>query len=248
MDDRVLIGQTDCHQLHRVAPTRKRSRAAKNVCGRDGFSILELLIVVGIISILVLLQLGAVHRVLGKVKNSARAEAIRQAALSREADAVHEGPIRTEPANVFECIEAFRQTMDTGKEKILVSEMLYVVRNGDEFRAYWNTMLNPNALYTPEYDGDTLLARDPEGNVFPLPALFGSHLDANQAHGLFPIAWDFLSSNLADNTSGELGSEVLYSDGHMEFVRYPGKFPAVAEVAELTRQFVLDLEQAQNAS
>lgn len=215
---------------------------------RAGVSMLELLIVVGIISILVFMYLGTFHRVLGKVKNTARAEAIRQAALSREAEAVHEGPMRTEPANVLECIWAFRQKLDTGKEKILVSEMLYVVRNGDEFRAYWNTMLNPHAVYAPEYDGDTLLARDPDGKVFPLPALYGSHLDANQKYGLFPIAWDFLSSNLADNTSGELGAEVLYSDGHIEFVRYPGKFPAVREVAELSRRFVLDVEQIQNGS
>ncbi len=215
---------------------------------RAGYSILELLIVVGIISILVFLQLGAMHRVLGKVKNSARAEAIRQAALSREADAVHEGPMRTEPANRLECIQAFKQTLDTGKEKIFVSEMLYVVRNGEEFRAYWNTMLNPNALYLPEIVDGVLIARDPEGNIYRLPALYGSHLDANKAHGLFPIAWDFLSSNLADNTSGELGSEVLYSDGHMEFVRYPGKFPAVKEVADLTRQFVIDMKKIQDAS
>ena len=215
---------------------------------RAGYSILELLIVVGIISILVFLQLGAMHRVLGKVKNSARAEAIRQAALAREADAVHEGPMRTEPANRLECIQAFKQTLDTGKEKIFVSEMLYVVRNGEEFRAYWNTMLNPNALYLPEIVDGVLIARDPEDNIYRLPALYGSHLDANKAHGLFPIAWDFLSSNLADNTSGELGAEVLYSDGHMEFVPYPGKFPAVKEVADLTRQFVIDMKKIQNAS
>ncbi len=213
-----------------------------------GYSILELLIVVGIISILVFLQLGAMHRVLGKVKNTARAEAIRQAALGRQADEVHEGPTRTEPANPLECVVAFRQTLDTGKEKIRVSEMLYVVRNGEEFRAYWNTMLNPNALYAPEYDGDLLLARDPDGNIYRLPALFGSHTDANAKHGLFPIAWDFLSSNLADNSSGELGAEVLYSDGHMEFVSYPGKFPAVPEVADLSRQFVVDMERIENGS
>jgi len=224
------------------------SNRPRSFSSRAGFSMLELLIVVAIISILVFLQLGAVHRALGKVKNSARAEAIRQAALSREAEAVHEGPMRTEPANVLECIVAFKQKLDTGKEKILVSEMLYLVRNGDEFRAYWNTMLNPNSLYAPVYDGDTLLARDPDGKVFPLPALYGSHLDANAKYGLFPIAWDFLSSNPKDNTSGELGSEVMYSDGHIEFVRYPGKFPAVREVADLTRQFVIDMKKIENAS
>jgi len=215
---------------------------------RAGYSILELLIVVGIISILVFLQLGSMHRVLGKVKNSARGEALRQAALGREADAVHEGPVRTLPANPIECIVAFKQTLDTGKEKIFVSEMLYVVKSGAEFRAYWNTMLNPNVLYSPEYDGDTLLARDPDGKIFPLPPLYGSHLDASNRHGTFPIAWDFLSSNPQDNTSGELGSEVLYSDGHIEFVRYPGKFPAVREVADLTRQYVIDMKAIQNAS
>jgi Tfp pilus assembly protein PilE len=209
--------------------------------GRAGYSILELLIVVGIISILVFLQLGSMHRVLGKVKNTARAEAIRQDALGREADAVHEGPMRTEPATRQECIDAFRKTLHTGKEKMLVSEMLYVVTSGDEFQAYWHTMLNPENFYTPEYEGNTLVARDPDGKVFRLPALYGSHLDANAKHGTFPIAWDYLSSNLADNTSGEIGAEVLYSDGHMEFVGYPGKFPAVREVTELSRQFVVDL-------
>jgi hypothetical protein len=209
---------------------------------------LELLIVVGIISILVFLYLGTFHRVLGKVKNTARAEAIRQAALSREAEAVHEGPVRDRPANRLECIQAFRQKLDTGKEKILVSEMLYVVKNGDEFRAYWNTMLNPNAIYLPEYDGDTLLARDPDGNIFPLPALYGSHLDANKKYGTFPIAWDFTSTQLSDGTSGELGAEVLFSDGHMEFVPYPGAFPMVREVAQYSRRFVVDMEQIENAS
>jgi len=211
-----------------------------------GYSILELLIVVGIISILVFLQLGSMHRVLGKVKNTARAEAIRQDALGREADAVHEGPLRTLPASRKECTDAFRKTLLTGKEKILVSEMLYVVTNGAEFRAYWHTMLNPDNYYEPAYDGTTLLANDPEGNEFRLPAIMDSHLDAHNAFGSFPIAWDFLSSHPPDNTSGELGAEVLYSDGHMEFVRYPGKFPAVREVAERTRQFVLDLDKIEN--
>jgi prepilin-type N-terminal cleavage/methylation domain-containing protein len=209
---------------------------------RHGFSMLELLIVVGIISILVLMYLVTFQKVLGKVKDSARAEAIRQDMLGREAAAIHEGPLRDEPATPEECRQAFRKRLDTGKEKILVSELLYVVKTPEEFRAYWNTMLNPNSIYPPVYEGTTLMALDPEGDVFPLPAIMDSHSAAHDKHGAFPIAWDFLSANPSDNTSNSIGAEVLFSDGHMEYVRYPGQFPCVKEVANLTRKFVLDME------
>ena len=50
-----------------------------------------------------------------------------------------------------------------------------------------------------------------------------------------PVAWDLIgSSEFGDNVAGNVafnhlpgGSNVLYMDGHVEFIRYPGEFPII---------------------
>lgn len=52
-----------------------------------------------------------------------------------------------------------------------------------------------------------------------------------------PVLWDAIgSSEFGDNTAGHLtfnhipgGANVLYLDGHVEFIRYPGKFPIAGD-------------------
>jgi prepilin-type processing-associated H-X9-DG protein len=55
------------------------------------------------------------------------------------------------------------------------------------------------------------------------------------ASSVIPIMWDWPSSHVP------AGANVLYLDGHVEFVRYPGKFPMTEVFIEELRSFEPDL-------
>ncbi len=67
---------------------------------------------------------------------------------------------------------------------------------------------------------------------------------AGASASALPVLWDALgSSEYTDNMAGTVtfnhlpgGSNVLYLDGHVEFVRYPGAFP-VTEDAQVVKEF-----------
>jgi prepilin-type processing-associated H-X9-DG protein len=56
-----------------------------------------------------------------------------------------------------------------------------------------------------------------------------------------PVMWDVFGNNQpGENNSGTMvfnhipgGSNVLYMDGHVDYIRYPGKFPVLADIAAL---------------
>jgi prepilin-type N-terminal cleavage/methylation domain-containing protein/prepilin-type processing-associated H-X9-DG protein len=64
-----------------------------------------------------------------------------------------------------------------------------------------------------------------------------------KAQSDLPIMWDTISSSGASGSATNLfnhipgGSNVLYMDGHVEFQRYPGEFPASRNFAELVSHF-----------
>ena len=65
-----------------------------------------------------------------------------------------------------------------------------------------------------------------------------------QAQSDLPVMWDVVASNVASQSGvGNYnhvpgGSNVLYMDGHVEFQRYPGRFPASRHFADLASFFV----------
>ena len=48
-----------------------------------------------------------------------------------------------------------------------------------------------------------------------------------------PVMWDDVSSEIGNFNHLPAGSNVLYMDGHVEFLKYPGKFPVSPAWAEL---------------
>jgi prepilin-type processing-associated H-X9-DG protein len=63
-----------------------------------------------------------------------------------------------------------------------------------------------------------------------------------KAQSVVPVTFDTLASGVAEDAISLYnhipgGANVLYMDGHAEFVRYPGKFPAHETYANLTSFF-----------
>ncbi len=53
-----------------------------------------------------------------------------------------------------------------------------------------------------------------------------------------PMAWDFISTNMAHMSIGNLGGTVQYLDGTQEYIKYPGNFPMTERVAMLSQRFM----------
>lgn len=201
-------------------------RAAKTRQGEHGFSLLELLVVVAIIGILMAMYASTLSKAMRMAKGVASGEALHQRDIGRRAD----GERLEEP------IEAFRQVLDTGKGETIMTELLYVVRTDDQFRAYWNTLLNTNNTDPPKFNNNgSLVALTAKGESFVLPLI---DADTSDGKGLYPVAWEFLSTDLSESATGTLGSNIVYSDGHIAFKKYPGKFPVTPTVAKLSHKFM----------
>jgi prepilin-type processing-associated H-X9-DG protein len=193
------------------------------------------LVVVAIIAILMALYLPTLSKVLRKAEEVAIKEGFRQEKIGRMSDNANSAGRDLGPApDRDDCREAFRQMVND----VIATEVLYIVENDDEFNAYWHTMINPAANAPLEYTGSgDLLARDEFGDVYELPRV-DKFLDEGPS---FPLGWEFISTDLSDTSSGTIGTNVLYSDGHVVYIRYPGDFPATRTVAELSHRFVEEL-------
>jgi prepilin-type N-terminal cleavage/methylation domain-containing protein len=208
-----------------------------NMRSKRGFSMVETLVVLAIIAIMMAMTFPTFVKVLRKAKEVAGKEALRQHAIGRAADTVNSaGRQSTTNYGRDEARAAFRQTLDIGKgDSMIVSEMLYVVNNDAEFRAYYHTLLNPANNAPLTYSGNGHLnAYDDQNNLF---VLVPAEMLAGQ-NNTYPQAWEFISTQLTETSSGTVGGTVLYSDGHSAYVRYPHEFPMTPTVAELSHAFM----------
>lgn len=209
---------------------------------RSGFSLVELLVVVAIIGILAAMYASTFVKVHDKAKQVVAKEGMRQGNIGRMADSANSARrhVKAAPDSDVvreQCRAAFRE--DVGDE-VFISKPLYLVQNDDEFRAYWHTVLNPENEEPVEFDGAHLVARDPEGNSFSLEIVDGFIDSSTVGSTEAVIAWEFLSTHLGDGNTGSIGANVLFVDGNVDYVRYPGQFPVTRTVAELSHQFMED--------
>ena len=58
-----------------------------------------------------------------------------------------------------------------------------------------------------------------------------------QAQSDVPVAWDHISSEVTDYNHVPGGSNILFLDGHVEFMKYPGDYPITYETAEFFGAF-----------
>lgn len=200
----------------------------ENAAAIQGFSLVETLVVLAILSILMAMLVTSLTKALRMAKATAAGETMRHGGIERSMD--EPSPLDNPRAAAR---EAFRQTVDYGKGETIVSELLFVVQTDDEFRAYWHTLLNPRNSGPVEFSEDgTLMAQKPSGHLFRLP-----RVGTDRVSG-YPIAWEFISTDLSETSRGDLGGMVVYHGGATEYVRYPGPFPMTPAVASLSHRYM----------
>lgn len=203
-----------------------------------GFSMIETLVVLAIMLILMSLLVPVLTKALRMAKTTAAGEETRQERIGEMATAIHEGgePEELTPEQVVQKARSvFRREGGAGQKKIM-SDVLFFVRDDQEFRAYWHTLLNKQNTRLPEFTRKGhLIAFTPEGKRFELvPA------QRDFEAGDRIIRWEFISTRLDETGRMDLGGNVVYSDGRLEYVAYPRKFPMTQQVAELSHRFYME--------
>lgn len=205
--------------------------------GEEGHSLLETLVVLAIIGTLIVLQAPALTKALRLAKATAGKEAVRQRAIGRMADSKGAPGRPTKE----EARSAFYQVVATEYGQEITSEMLFVVRDDAEFRAYWYTLLDPGNPGTLQFSSSgELVAVNAEGDEFTLRPI----RELLDGAARYPMSWEFISTVLSETSRGDLGGNVEWSDGHVAYVSYPLGFPMTPTVALLSHRF-LELGGAQ---
>jgi prepilin-type N-terminal cleavage/methylation domain-containing protein len=219
-----------------------KSQEHLGATGPNGaFSLIELLICVAIIAILFAMYAAVLGKAQEKAKDTALLEALRQRGIGEFADG--DEYRRTCSGSIEEirrcCREAYWQLVDTGKTDMVYTELRYLVTSNAQFRAYWYTLINPHAEGEFEFTESSVVVEDAEGNNFTLNAV-GNWQDPDYDHAVYPVMWEYLSSSMADMNNTSLNIQVLYTDGGVGTIRYPGEFPVTETVAELSYRFLHD--------
>jgi len=202
-----------------------------------GYSLIETLIVIAIIVILIAIQTPIFSKAFRKAQETSISVTQRDSHIGKMADSANIARERLGPVNSAEvrarARAAFDSTLTTGVGEIRTTQLLFAVSNDDEFRAYWNTLINPAADW--ELEGGLasgVIVRDEWGEEFALPLL-------SQYNGPgVPTSWELISTDLSQTTSGTLGAVVQFSDSRSEYIRYPQAFPITETVARLTRTYL----------
>jgi prepilin-type processing-associated H-X9-DG protein len=84
--------------------------------------------------------------------------------------------------------------------------------------------------------GDTLF-RLKEGVARFLITDINNPAGSNFAESAVPVMWDHVTTATKDFNHVPGGANVLYLDGHVEFVKYPGEPPLTAAMARVTATF-----------
>jgi len=206
-----------------------------------GFSLVELLVCIAIIAILTAMYLPALAKARKQAEAIVVKEGFRQEHIGKLADSANiarpQSSTTSDAAQMrAEARAAFRRNMTMTGGETLVTYLLWRVTSEAEFNAYWNTLINPAATGSIDSSSGGIVVKDEAGNEYTLQPLN----DQLPMGAPFPVGWEFLSTNLSEGTAGTLGTNVLYSDGHVEYVPYPSAYPACRTVAELSHRFVAE--------
>jgi len=199
---------------------------------QHGFSLIELLVVIAIISILAMMQVQAGIKAMRQAKAVATGEAMRQKQIGKFADNANRGRLSgTDSASTREaCRNMFREMYETGKAQAAVTEVLYALRNDRDFDAYYHTLIDPDANGELVFQDGKLKAKTGDGTEVLLEPL------SDRITGV-PTMWEFLATNMS-NMTASTNIRVMYNDGHVDSVQYPGRFPASRIVAELGQDYM----------
>jgi prepilin-type N-terminal cleavage/methylation domain-containing protein len=185
----------------------------------DGFSLMELLIVVAIIGILMAMYMTTFSKVYRRIKTDTA-----QATMDQTAGAFKE--MASEHPSVVDCRRDFFQKI--GKNEFMCL-LYYRVDNDAEFIAYWHTLLNPDSDVSPVYKGVYIEVTDPRGNTYRLEP----HV----------MRWSFIAYRDGGVEPRPLGVDYHNPDtGRFDYMRYPSEFPATPIVAALSYQFLEEFD------
>jgi len=119
---------------------------------------------------------------------------------------------------------------------------LELLEPGDPFWPVWVPPVFPNTFPTGEYStgllGGNMVYRLREGIERAIITDINNPGASAQAQSAVSIMWDtFGTTGFTDATNGGIGvynhipggSNVLYLDGHVKFVKYPGEFPIMSD-------------------
>lgn len=199
---------------------------------QHGFSLIELLVVIAIVSILAMMQVQAGIKALRQARAVATGEAMRQNKIGQMADNANRGRFTSSDSGSTRkaCRNTFRQMYETGKAQAAVTEVLYVLRNDKDFDAYYHTLIDPEADGELVFENNKLKAKTKDGAVVMLEPL-------NDRITGVATMWEFLSTDMSNMTAGT-NIRVMYNDGHVDSLQYPGRFPASRIVAELGQDYM----------
>ena len=198
----------------------------------DGFSLIELLVVIAIISILAMMQVQAGIKAMRQAKAVATGEAMRQKQIGKMSDNANRGRLTGSDSAAARdaCRQVFRDMYETGKAQAAVTEVLYALRNDQDFDAYYHTLIDPDATEELVFENGKLKAKTANGTEVLLEPL------SDRIIGV-PTMWEFLSTDMS-NMTASTNIRVMYNDGHVDSMQYPGQFPATRIVAECGQDYM----------